>query len=113
MDFKEGIRQWARMCVTCTERAERNGDSCACYCPLATNGICGEMMEVDEKEIEKGVAAIEQWARENPEPVYPTWGEWLTELYGATATLDERIPADIGKKLEIEPIFRIIPTEDA
>lgn len=113
MDFKEGIRQWSRMCKTYVEIGEKNREGCAFYCPLATNGICGELMEEDEEEIEKGVAIIEKWASENPEPVYPTWGEWLTELYGATATLDERIPADIGKKLEIEPIFRIIPTEDA
>lgn len=110
MDFKGGIRQWARMCKTCTELGEKY-EGCAFHCPLATNAICGELMEADEKEIEKGVAAIEKWARENPEPVYPTWGEWLTELCGAGVALDERIPADIAQKLEIEPKFRVIYME--
>lgn len=53
-----------------------------------------------------------QWAAEHPEPVYPTWFEYLyaisnpdyfdlTELY--TWMRHTPIPADIAQKLEIEP----------
>lgn len=60
--------------------------------------------------------ALLSWAAEHPEPVYPTWGEylasigvmkpaqpdkayevWFTQLYSTN------IPADIAQKLGIEP----------
>ena len=60
---------------------------------------------------------VMQWAAEHPEPVYPTWGDYLTMLMledithsGDTTpqTLGQwmcknRIPADIAKKLGIQP----------
>ena len=58
-----------------------------------------------------------EWAAEHPEPVYPTWAEFLHEAFcekypmpyrgGAAwyAFLRETpIPADIAQKLGIEPL---------
>ena len=72
-----------------------------------------EMMNIEE--IEK---AITDWAAENPEPVYPTWLEWLETMglvfYKPITETESRatifapeaikpIPADIAQKLGIEP----------
>ena len=72
-EFREVIKQMKRMCAhfipTC------NG------CPLClekgTNEFCGERpldIRSDPALVE---AAVMAWAAEHPEPVYPTWGEWL------------------------------------
>ena len=57
------------------------------------------------------------WAAEHPDPVYPTWGEWL-ESFGVVEITKAKdriikvmmkpellnsIPADIAEKLGIEP----------
>ena len=57
--------------------------------------------------------AIVKWAKENPEPVYPTWKEYFAMLYGSGLfgeplaaigkLCEESIPADIARKLGIEP----------
>lgn len=57
--------------------------------------------------------AVVKWAEENPEQVYPTWGEYLekviphgsneTTLSFAIYAMQQSIPADIAQKLEIEP----------
>jgi hypothetical protein len=70
---------------------------------------------------EKGEAIIMAWAAENPEPLYPTWGEWLerqgvvtlyyslryeedgTSYYTPMDTIRKPIPAYIAQKLGIEP----------
>lgn len=59
---------------------------------------------------------IVAWAAENPEPVYPTWYEWLTIIGAVTPKVKpdvvlnlietgllDPIPADIAEKLGIEP----------
>lgn len=62
---------------------------------------------------------VMSWAAEHPEPVYPTWYEWLedvgivykvkseySQIYDivlSTPKLFEPIPADTAQKLGIEP----------
>ena len=36
-----------------------------------------EEMKTDPEAVERRVL---EWAKENPEPRYPTWGEWLCEV---------------------------------
>ena len=64
-------------------------------------------------------SVVTKWAAEHPEPVYPTWLEWLQSLGYGIAYYDESvnppgwvfsfevaerpIPADIAQKLGIEP----------
>lgn len=53
------------------------------------------------------------WAAEHPEPVYPTWYEWLKDngltfhdaessWIGFTERIHHPIPADIAQKLGLE-----------
>ena len=56
---------------------------------------------------------VMQWAAEHPEPVYPTWYEYVWSQLAkkepisdhdlATWMENNRIPADIAQKLGIEP----------
>lgn len=113
------------MCIAMEK--ERPNDAC-CGCRLEGYGcpaIYEDNSHVDFADVEKNVAA---WAAENPEPVYPTWAEWLNST-GLTKhetgqfcvhmpnhysyevkevdTLNEvaykPIPADIAQKFGIEP----------
>lgn len=75
-EFQELMKEMRRMCAYF--RPTCNG------CPLClekgTNEFCGEQpMDIlsDPALVE---AAVMQWAAEHPEPVYPTWEEWLQSV---------------------------------
>jgi len=59
----------------------------------------------DEQKFIDFANAVMTWAAEHPEPVYPSWYEYLTDMYPATWNMikDKPIPADIAEKLGIEP----------
>ena len=96
-EFSEVMTQYKRMC-----------DSNSCIgCPM--EGNCGlQDAKLFPDVFEK---CVMEWANAHPEPVYPTWYEWLKEqgiLYQADpATINDKgnepIPADIAKKLGIKP----------
>lgn len=109
-DFVQMMKDWKRMCNAMGQEDEYN----ACEkCGLGVFG-CPAIYEkecdgVDWKHVEEVVTA---WAAEHPEPVYPTWAEWLDTLEvvvnGANAVMMKPkmltpIPADIAEKLGIEP----------
>lgn len=114
-EFVQTMKDWRRMCMAMEKL--RPDDSC-CGCPLEGYG-CPAIYEedssyVDYADVEKNVTA---WAAEHPEPVYPTWGEWL-ESFGVVEVTKAKdriitvmmkpellnsIPADIAQKLGIEP----------
>ena len=87
---------------------------CNMGCPLNDIDFCnknsGEKTNADFSEVERRTMA---WATEHPEPVYPTWEQFIAEMYlrsGRTKyhsiaewEINERIPADIAQKLGIEP----------
>ena len=94
--------QWKPMCI----RIDVNHDPKCEKCPL------------DETEVKTIERIVMKWAEENPEPVYPTWAEWLMEhglLYASNSAymkrwyvinqsgIEKPIPADIAEKLGIEP----------
>ena len=109
--FQEVMKQWRRFC-----RSHRNCGECE----FDGKGICGEahLSNVPYSDIELRIMA---WAAEHPEPVYPTWVEWLLEQDVAskrpgfrfeedgmyenylTAYAFKPIPADIAQKLGLEP----------
>lgn len=111
-EFCEVMRQWRRMCVTMDKK---HGEHACGVCAL--NG-CTAVYDSDGTEdyadIERKVTA---WAAEHPEPVYPKWLEWLHTTSAVDDTPDipvgdgifrvaiknEPMPADIAKKLGIEP----------
>ena len=113
-EFVQTMNDWQRMC--------KSINNCL-YCALRTeSGVCIKPSEntwnAGFNDIERVVTA---WAAEHPEPVYPTWGEWLemqdvvgvdgyfeTEagdlpMYRTRRDIWQPIPADIAEKLGIEP----------
>lgn len=100
-EFSEVMRQFDRMC---------NAHAGCIDCPLAVAGdiACSIHDFIDNPgRIESNVM---KWAAEHPEPVYPTWVDWFREMGVVAHTQEyfhdwllEPIPADIAKKLGIEP----------
>ena len=99
-DFVQTMKDWRRMCQFMDKEY---GNSSCDNCPL---GGCSAVYEMCGKEnftnMERDISA---WAAEHPEPVYPTWYEYLTDMYPATWNMikDKPIPAYIAQKLGIEP----------
>lgn len=101
-EFQEVMRQWSRMC-------EAHDDGCA-SCDIYVD--CGA--KYPESRTGLNIKRIEDtvidWAKDHPEPVYPTWID-VMKMYGVTdetgyCYLDSAykpIPADIAKKLGLEP----------
>lgn len=69
-EFVEVSLQFARMCKMC--------DKYNCEgCPLCGLAYCNTSRGVCTREdYKKAEAIIMKWAKENPEPVYPTWWEY-------------------------------------
>ena len=113
-EFSEIMRQWSRLCG-------RHNDMMYCEgCPLDASKTCGIVSELRMEDIKDAEKTIMAWAAEHPEPVYPTWKEWLEEQrvvvhfdsvsekgtkvkWELTNKSNCRIPADIAEKLGIEP----------
>lgn len=107
-EFQDVIRQNKRMC-----------QSVKC-CKCGIYRLCGEDLSKCQRFInnnpKKAEEVIMSWAAEHPEPVYPTWYEylfnvtrgenkWPVDDHEFCQWLDTtRIPADIAQKLGIEPV---------
>ena len=110
-DFVQTMRDWRRMCKAMGQDDEYNAcQQCEleyCGCPAIYDKECDG---ADWGLVENLVTA---WAKENPEPVYPTWWSWLinegviekgSTYTGAFDQLKTKsIPADIAEKLGVEP----------
>ena len=117
-EFTDVMRQARRMC-----KAQEDCESCPIwntanfFCKLDT--VCYS----DDSMIE---SIVMKWAKEHPEPVYPTWREWQDSTFkdahisirpcefGSRNRFDcdkktcyeckwEPIPADIAERLGIKP----------
>lgn len=118
-DFVQTMNDWRRMC----QHMEKIGGDRSCdICPLdGCNAIYEDDGNTDYADIEEKVAA---WAAEHPEPVYPSWIDWLMSegviptnymaanstdsgvragTFYVTSKAFEHIPADIAQKRGIEP----------
>lgn len=109
-DFAKTMRDWKRLCDSMDKKYS---DDCCKNCPLCGFG-CGGIFEMPENTnwqlLEEKVDA---WAEENPEPVYPTFMEWLIDIgvfcsrpmYSIIADkiATTHIPADIAEKLGLKP----------
>jgi len=98
-EFQNVMKQFDRMCkanagcVNCP-LDDRDGEIYRCSIGAFVN---------NSERIEREIMS---WAAENPEPVYPTWGEWLQRMYNSmnyAGIFITPIPADIAQKLGIEP----------
>lgn len=125
-EFVQTMKDWRRMCNACQTEKDIRG-VCGCF-PAGNYEICA-MKSIDKEAdlacdnlyFERLEKMITAWAAEHPEPVYPSWGEWLAEQGIVKLVNSERydedyqkvlvlldsvenpIPADIAKKLGIEP----------
>lgn len=101
-EFQYTMKQWRRMCkmLSCIK------------CPLS------EICTIDpETRMDKEIATLEElitnWAEENPEPVYPTWFEFVWGQLAKKEPISDydlvawmgntHIPADIAQKLGLKP----------
>lgn len=109
MEICDFLKSWKRMCNSMTEM---NGCE---DCPIVKNthdARCGDMPG-EIHDVESIAREVEKWAAEHPEPIYPTWMEWLAanvpgadaeSIYDAVQVLNRtRIPADTAQKLGVEP----------
>lgn len=119
-EFTDVMRQAKRMC-------ESFSDGHCSECPIGNaNALeCGITVtsEMDCEEVERRVM---QWAKEHPDPVYPTWREWQHSMFpyayapirpcefgsrnrfkcdgkACSECMEQQIPADIAEKLGIKP----------
>ena len=109
-DFVQTMKDWRRMCKAIGR------DSCdGCKLHAAGNDCVAVYEgEMDYAQAEK---VITEWAAEHPEPVYPTWWEYMCMIGVIPDSLGDKtlgdvtvyrlmsikIPADIAEKLGIEP----------
>ena len=83
-EFSEVMRQWRRFC--------KSHNNCG-GCEFDGKGICGEaqLTDIPYADIE---LRIMSWAAEHPEPVYPTWYEYLEKVFDPEVT---KYPDDAEK----------------
>lgn len=81
-EFREVIKQWRRMC----DKHQCADKQCGAViydliCPITIshNGYPCDSRFVDcsPESMAQVERIVMEWATENPEPVYPTWFEWL------------------------------------
>lgn len=130
-EFREVMKQWRRMCDKhqCADK-QCGAVTYDLICPITIshNGYPCDSGFVDcsPESMAQVERIVMEWATENPEPVYPTWFEWLErqgvagmikgepyydtkdrEIYlnqpAFTPKAFDHIPAAIAEKLGIEP----------
>ena len=99
-EFQEVMRQWKRMCG-----ANSYCNTCRMQKENLPYTLCSEGGIRSVENIADAELTIMAWAKEHPEPKYPTWYEYLTGLYknGWDAIHREHIPDNIAEKLGLEP----------
>lgn len=101
-EFAEVMRQFDRMC-----KAHAGCIDCPLHSLYGVSDECSVGTFINKPDyIEREVM---EWAAVNPEPVYPTWYRWLI-MMGVVGSVEDLfsdlqrpIPADIAKKLGIDP----------
>ena len=116
-EFGQVIYEWRRLC---THQQEKHDGIYICEdCPMDVKDLCCKWPdESDENDIKEIERIVMEWAKEHPEPEYPTWAEWLEEM-GVIKTMElggdghetfyaldgftNRLPKHITEKLGIKP----------
>lgn len=80
-NFAQTMHDWQRMCK---DFAKNYHEDCCRICPIQN---CGAIWEMDDAtDWEKIEKIINTWAAEHPEPIYPSWREYLKKM----GLIDER-----------------------
>lgn len=106
--FVEVINEWKRMCNYMCKSGKCNPGGC----PLTKvdgHDPCAAIYETRfiEMDYEKVATIIMDWAINNPEPVYPSWGTYLQEKYQSssyTKLFATRMSKEDAEKLGVKPI---------
>ena len=102
-DFSTIMRQWRRMCQVHSSEDEF---ACCDGCPLMElqfddHGCDAIFSDWAKAAVwDKVEAVITAWAAEHPEPVYPTWDEWLKQM---GFDRFDYIPAYMAERLDLVP----------
>lgn len=116
-EYNDVIKQFKRMCWYYSR------DKMQKSCPMCTsypNCNIGQCRKIAFEKPTHFATTVTRWAAEHPEPVYPTWGDWLAEMglicwedngdrdgvYSVmtpTFKMCTPIPADIAGKLGLQP----------
>ena len=108
-EFQEVFKHWRRMCRMHNCKNCPGGES------DGKDSICVFAQPYDERTEAEVENIIMAWAAENPEPIYPTWKDYFTMLYGQDYGLygdkklslshlcSEQIPPKVAVKLGLDP----------
>lgn len=109
--FQEVMKQWNRMCC-----AMHNCEDCEIYKKCLRQYCLRHVfgLNFDCNAIKAIELIVIQWAKDNPEKIYPTWGEWFLQTCQVPltsdlkhndweTTLNSHIPVDIAQKLGVKP----------
>lgn len=115
-EYNDVIKQFKRMC---RYYYGQSYSGCPLYCKGHGCNISHcRMLAFEDKKFQNVVML---WAAEHPEPVYPTWGEWLEKqgvvkqvrspryeedgasYYTPLRKIEDHIPPDVAQMLGIEP----------
>ena len=113
-EFSELVRIKKRLCIK-----YKSSGCIGCPINFSMGNLCGiiSISRYSDNKFMELEEALLSWAAEHPEPVYPTWMEWLTDLGAIPKAINwdeplveavydaiqEHIPADIAQKFGIEP----------
>ena len=110
-EFQEMVREFHRLCETQRRLHKNTCDKCPIK--IATMGTMFQCYRYVLEKPKEAENIIMSWAAKHPEPVYPTWIDWLADMGLIIKTADhyafsftnacDFIPADIAQKLGIEP----------
>lgn len=114
-EYAEVIKQFKRMCwFYSRDKTQKSCPMCTSY-PNCNIGQCRKIAFERPREF---AGKVMLWAAEHPEPVYPTWAEWLESMHVVNPIVspdassqyllkawyyDSPIPADIAQKLGLKP----------
>lgn len=124
-DFVQTMKNWVRMCASYPVEEDAKNCCEGCRFDTMTGGACNAMFcnDLPEWDWEKVEEIVDDWAKQHPEPKYPTWRQWLirqglvdfkpywspsiptgnSTITCLSSKADEPIPADTAEKLGIEP----------
>ena len=105
-DFVQTMKDWRRMCIAANGKCNN--------CLMDKTRMCAfGISDIGDYELQEAETIITAWAAEHPEPVYPTWEEWLITqkvikenpngVGNPLPKLFDSIPAEIAEKLGLEP----------
>lgn len=102
-EYSEVIKQFKRMCKSISGKCARG------ECPMGCENI-GQCRKIAFEQPSRFKCTVMTWAANHPEPVYPTWVEWLRQMGVVPSEqkcfhnwLFDHIPADIAEKLGLQP----------